>query len=189
MKFNELPDVCNYNTFLEDFAKSSLKVEKKACGVVREVLGIMIEKIAYGVVREVLGMMVEKRTLIVRKEFGLPNKLRAMIVEKRACGVVREVLGMMVEKRTLIVRKEVGLPNKLRAMIVRHPELMIIRERRKASINGPSDCVNNDNDEDVDYDDGFENLFDSEDLGLDSKFHDDDNESIELYANGGNDEF
>ena len=69
MKFNEMPDVRPYNTSLEDFAKSSIEAEKRACGVVREVLG----------------MMVDKRTLIdylthFRKEFGLPNKLRAMIV-------------------------------------------------------------------------------------------------------------
>lgn len=43
------------------------------------------EKRACAVVREVLGMTVEKRTLVdhlthFRKEFGLPNKLRAMLI-------------------------------------------------------------------------------------------------------------
>ncbi|XWS09271.1 hypothetical protein CRYUN_Cryun40dG0071600 [Craigia yunnanensis] len=105
-------------------------------------------------------------------ELAIPLKLpqvnlfakSSIEAEKRACGVVREVLGMMVEKRTLIdhlthFRKEFGLPNKLRAMIVRH----------SCSI--------------------FENLFDSDDSNLDYDFHDDDNESTQLYANGGNGEF
>ncbi|KAK1273816.1 hypothetical protein QJS04_geneDACA012432 [Acorus gramineus] len=45
----------------------------------------MEEKRACGVVREVLGMTVERRTLInhlthFRKEFRLPNRLRGMLV-------------------------------------------------------------------------------------------------------------
>lgn len=69
IKFEELPDVCPYNTSSEEFVKETIEAEKRACAVVREVLG----------------MTVEKRTLIdhlthFRKEFGFPNKLRGMIV-------------------------------------------------------------------------------------------------------------
>ncbi|KAJ8526373.1 hypothetical protein K7X08_028850 [Anisodus acutangulus] len=69
IKFKELPDVCPYKTKVNDFYKESINAEKRACAVVREVLG----------------MMVEKRTLVdhlthFRKEFGLPNKLRGMLI-------------------------------------------------------------------------------------------------------------
>lgn len=69
IKFNELPSVCPYNTPMGELAKESIEADKRACAVVREVLG----------------MTVEKRTLVdhlthFRKEFGLPNKLRGMLV-------------------------------------------------------------------------------------------------------------
>uniref|UniRef100_A0A7C9AKG8 PORR domain-containing protein n=1 Tax=Opuntia streptacantha TaxID=393608 RepID=A0A7C9AKG8_OPUST len=69
IKFGELPDICPYTTSIEEFPKNSLEAEKRACSVVREILG----------------MTVEKRTLIdhlthFRKDFGLPNKLRSMLV-------------------------------------------------------------------------------------------------------------
>ncbi|KAG5580580.1 hypothetical protein H5410_051207 [Solanum commersonii] len=69
IKFKELPDVCPYKTRVNDFYKESINAEKRACAVVREILG----------------MMVEKRTLVdhlthFRKEFGLPNRLRAMLI-------------------------------------------------------------------------------------------------------------
>ncbi|KAI7983242.1 hypothetical protein LOK49_LG15G02401 [Camellia lanceoleosa] len=69
IKFGELPDMCPYKTPMGQLAKESIESEKRACAVVREVLG----------------MMVEKRTLVdhlthYRKEFGLPNKLRGMLV-------------------------------------------------------------------------------------------------------------
>lgn len=69
IKFREITDVCPYHTKVGEFPKESIKAEKRACDVVREILG----------------MMVEKRTLVdhlthFRKEFGLPNKLRAMLL-------------------------------------------------------------------------------------------------------------
>lgn len=69
VKFGEVPDICPYNTSFQEFQKNSLQAEKRACSVVREILG----------------MTTEKRTLIdhlthFRKDFGLPNKLRAMLV-------------------------------------------------------------------------------------------------------------
>ncbi|KAL3520541.1 hypothetical protein ACH5RR_018690 [Cinchona calisaya] len=69
IKFEELSDVCPYKTKVECLRKESIEAEKRACALVREVLG----------------MTVEKRTLVdhlthFRKEFGLPNKLRGMLV-------------------------------------------------------------------------------------------------------------
>lgn len=69
IKFGELPDICPYTTCIEEFSKNSMEAEKRACNVVREILG----------------MTVEKRTLVdhlthFRKDFGLPNKLRGMLV-------------------------------------------------------------------------------------------------------------
>ncbi|KAK9725862.1 hypothetical protein RND81_05G174600 [Saponaria officinalis] len=69
LKFEELPDICPYTTSFEDYPKNSLEAEKRACSVVREILG----------------MTVEKRTLVdhlthFRKDFGLPNKLRSMLL-------------------------------------------------------------------------------------------------------------
>ncbi|MFQ6627940.1 hypothetical protein Gotur_007758 [Gossypium turneri] len=191
MKFNELPDICPYNTSLDDFPKSSLEAEKRACGVVREVLG----------------MMVEKRTLIdhlthFRKEFGLPNKLRAMIVRHPELFYV-SLKGMrdsvfLVEgfdDKGVLLEKDESLVIRDQLMALVAEGKRIRREKRKARINGTilDDCDNNDNVEvedgdydDGDYDDGFENLFDSEDSDLEYDFHDDDNESSMLYANGGN---
>ncbi|KAK9068702.1 hypothetical protein SSX86_012817 [Deinandra increscens subsp. villosa] len=69
IKFRDITDVCPYHTEVGEFPKESLKAEKRACEVVREILA----------------MMVEKRTLVdhlthFRKEFGLSNKLRAMLL-------------------------------------------------------------------------------------------------------------
>ncbi|KAK1426356.1 hypothetical protein QVD17_15027 [Tagetes erecta] len=69
VKFREITDVCPYRTKVGEFPKESIKAEKRACEVVREILG----------------MMVEKRTLVdhlthFRKEFGLSNKLRGMLL-------------------------------------------------------------------------------------------------------------
>lgn len=69
MKFEEFSDICPYKTKVEDLQKESTEAEKRACALVREVLG----------------MTVEKRTLVdhlthFRKEFGLSNKLRGMLV-------------------------------------------------------------------------------------------------------------
>ncbi|XP_021291912.1 protein ROOT PRIMORDIUM DEFECTIVE 1 isoform X1 [Herrania umbratica] len=187
MKFNELPDACPYSTSAEDFAKPSIEAEKRACGVVREVLG----------------MMVEKRTLIdhlthFRKEFGLPNKLRAMIVRHPELFYVSlkglrdsvflvegfDDKGVLLEKdESMVIRDQ------LMALVAEGKRMR--RERRKASINSVivGDYDDNENDEDAYYDDGFEDLFDSEDSDLDYDFDDDSNESNELSVNGGNGEF
>ncbi|PPD78499.1 hypothetical protein GOBAR_DD24572 [Gossypium barbadense] len=132
MKFNELPDICPYNTSLDDFPKSSLEAEKRACGVVREVLG----------------MMVEKRTLIdhlthFRKDFGLPNKLRAMIVRHPELFYV-SLKGMrdsvfLVEgfdDKGVLLEKDESLVIRDQLMALVAEGKRIRREKRKARING-----------------------------------------------------
>ncbi|KAK9138963.1 hypothetical protein Sjap_009557 [Stephania japonica] len=73
MKFQEMgEEVGLYRPYREEgmgIRPETMAAEKRACGVVREVLG----------------MTVERRTLVdhlthFRKDFGLPNKLRGMIV-------------------------------------------------------------------------------------------------------------
>ncbi|KAE8702971.1 ubiquitin-like-specific protease ESD4-like isoform X1 [Hibiscus syriacus] len=193
MKFNEVPDVCPYNTPLEDFAKSSIEAEKRACGVLREMLG----------------MMVEKRTLIdhlthFRKEFGLPNKLRAMIVRHPELFYV-SLKGMrdsvfLVEgfdDKGVLLEKDESLVIRDQLMALVAEGKRIRREKRNARIYGAIDGDHDSNDnievEDANYDDGdydgFENLFDSEDSDLDYDFLGDYSESSMLYANGGHAEF
>ncbi|KAE8734087.1 ubiquitin-like-specific protease ESD4-like isoform X1 [Hibiscus syriacus] len=194
MKFDEVPDVCPYNSSLEDFAMSFIEAEKRACGVVREVLG----------------MMVEKRTLIdhlthFRKEFGLPNKLRAMIVRHPELFYV-SLKGMrdsvfLVEgfnDKGVLLEKDESLVIRDQLMALVAEGKQIRREKRKARIYGAIDGDHDSNDnvevedadyDDSDYDDGFENLFNSEDSDLDYDFHDDDSGSSMLYANGANAEF
>ncbi|ERN14229.1 protein ROOT PRIMORDIUM DEFECTIVE 1 [Amborella trichopoda] len=67
-KFEEMNQVSPYSD-AKEFKPFTMEAEKRACGVVREVLGLTMEK----------------RTLVdhlthFRKDFGLPNRLRAMLV-------------------------------------------------------------------------------------------------------------
>lgn len=175
LKFKEIPDVCPYNTPVSDLPKESIGAEKRACLVVREVLG----------------MMVEKRTLIdhlthFRKEFVLPNKLRGMIMRHPELFYVSlkgqrdsvflvegfDDKGALLEKKETLVIKE-----KLMELVSESKRLR--RERRNARINNTeigdaSDEFEYD-DNDDDYDDGFQSLFESEDLYLD----DDGDEKVE----------
>ncbi|GMJ01753.1 LEFKOTHEA, embryo defective 1692 [Hibiscus trionum] len=197
MKFNEVPDVCPYNTSLEDFAKSSIEAENRACGVVREVLG----------------MMVEKRTLIDHlTHFRIQERLWATEqVESNDCetpGVVLREFERMrdsvflvegFDDKGVLLEKDESLVIRDQLMELVAEGKQIRREKKRARIYGAidGDHDNNDNVEvedanydDDDYDDGFENLFDSEysDLGFDFP-DDDDSESSMVYANGGNAEF
>lgn len=199
IKFGELQNVCPYSTAMEGLAKESIEAEKRACGVIREVLG----------------MMVEKRTLIdhlthFRKEFGLPNKLRALIVRHPELfyvslkGMRDSVLlveafddkGELLEKDEILIIKEklIGL--------VREGKRMR-RERRKCIINNDDNVnISNDNNNHDDaVDDNFndfinddhnvdlENIFDSEDAGLEYHFDDSTDESLETLHQGGREEF
>lgn len=177
LKFGELPNVCPYNTSIEEFAKESLEAEKRACAVVREVLGLMVEK----------------RTLIdhlthFRKEFGLSNKLRAMILRHPELfyvspkGIRDSVMlvegfdekGVLLEKDETLVIKE-----KLMELIKEGKKMR--RERRKQNIYGTfiDECSDDevddhdDDDDDDNDDDGFEDLFESADSDLEYHFDDD----------------
>lgn len=189
IKFGEMPDVCPYKTPVRELIKESIEAEKRACAVVREVLG----------------MTVEKRTLIdhlthFRKEFGLPNKLRGMIVRHPEIFYVSlkghrdsvllvegfDEKGMLLEKDKILEIRE-----KLMELVREGKRAR--RERRKAWVSNTTigEC-NDDRDDDfevdendADYDDGFENLFDSEFSDLE----DDDEDSNELLSYRENAEF
>ncbi|KAK4364373.1 hypothetical protein RND71_015731 [Anisodus tanguticus] len=156
IKFKELPDVCPYKTNLKDFYKESVNAEKRACGVVREVLG----------------MMVEKRTLVdhlthFRKEFGMPNRLRGMLIRHPEMFYV----SMKGQRDSVFLVEAYNDRGKLLErdeMLVLKDELMklvrkgkqIRRERRNAFAKG--DDVNEyfnqtgDDDDEVEDDDYFE---------------------------------
>lgn len=181
IKFGELPDVCPYNTSSEEFPKESLQAEKRACALVREVLG----------------MMVEKRTLIdhlthFRKDFGLSNNLRAMILRHPELFYVSpkgirnsvQLVEEFDEKGVLLKRDETLLIKEKLMELVREGKKMR-RERRKQSIFGNciDECCSDGGHDEVDEldnndDDGFENLFESADSDLD--YHFDDDGSFEL---------
>lgn len=179
VKLGDLPDVCPYNTCLEEFAKESVEAEKRACAVVREVLA----------------MTVEKRTLIdhlthFRKEFGLSNKLRGMIIRhpelfyvslKGLRDSVFLVEGFDENGKLLENDRTSFIKDQLMKLVSEAKRLR--RERRKRGKYGNDTGDSNDVDENDelldafdDYDDGFENVFDSEDSGFDYEFIDKDDE-------------
>lgn len=168
IKFGELPDVCPYKTKVEDLQKESIEAEKRACALVREVLG----------------MTVEKRTLVdhlthFRKEFGLPNKLRGMLVrhpelfyvslkgERDSVFLVEEYddRGVLLNKDEILVIKDqlIGLVNEGKRMR---------RDKRRSFIENDDtvdkhDHYSLDAEEDDDYDDygdGLDDLFESDDF-------------------------
>lgn len=162
VKFRESPSVCPYNSRVEDFAKTSIEAEKRACAVVREVLG----------------MMIERRTLIdhltqFRKEFGLPNKLRAMIARHPELFYVSlkglrdsVLLVESFDDRGVLLEKDNALVIKDELMKLASQGKGMRQERRNGSISGKVVSVDADNYhvEDVDCDDGFGNLFEPEDF-------------------------
>lgn len=172
IKFNELPDICPYTTPSEEIAKESLEAEKRACAVVREVLG----------------MTVERRTLIdhlthFRKDFGLPNKLRSMIIRhpelfyvsvKGQRDSVFLVEGFSDKGEPLERDESSAIKDQLMALVREGKRLR--REKRKARLSpcsiGESRTYVLEDDNgtlglsEEDYDDGFENLFDSFDSDM-----------------------
>ncbi|GAV59522.1 PORR domain-containing protein [Cephalotus follicularis] len=184
INFGELPDVCPYNTSLEELSKGSVEAEKRACSVVREVLG----------------MMVEKRTLMdhlthFRKEFGLPNKSRAMIVRHPELfylslkGLRDSVfLGEAFDEKGALLEKDETMVIKDQWFKLVREGKNIRREKRKISINKDNivdhdvgvDEVNNNGADEDSYDDGFENLFESDSSDLEFYFDDDNDANIEF---------
>lgn len=183
IKFREKPDVCPYKTNVVDLVKESIEAEKRACAVVREVLG----------------MTVEKRTLVdhlthFRKELGFPNKLRGMLVRHPEMFYVslkgqRDSVflvegyndkGALVEKGEILVIKDELME------LVREGKRMR-RERIKENIyidgnkNDFQLLDNQANDiyyDDSDFEDGLDDLFQLEDFGSEDDVDDDESENF-----------
>lgn len=185
IKFRDLPDVCPYNTPASELPKESLESEKRACAVVREVLG----------------MMIEKRTLIdhlthFRKDFGLSNKLRGMIVRHPELFYVslkgqRDSVFLVegFDDKGVLMEKDETLAIKNQWMKLLMEGKRMRREKRKAQIYDRkygNDHENNNHDHEMetdyddDYDDGFESLFQYEDLD----FEDESSEPSRNRSNG-----
>ncbi|KAK7250496.1 hypothetical protein RIF29_32971 [Crotalaria pallida] len=189
LKFEEMPEVCPYTNPADSLDKESIEAEKRACALVREVLG----------------MTIEKRTLVdhlthFRKEFGLSNKLRGMILRhpelfyvslkgQRDSVFLVERFG---EKGDLLEKDEIlVLQNKW--MDLARESKRMRRERRKGRIKDvgglsySNECNEDDSDDDgyddnlgIDnfkdsYDDGFEDIFEED---LDFEAEDDDHLSM-----------
>lgn len=164
-KFEEFTDVCPYNTKVGDLVKESLKAEKRACDVVREVLG----------------MMVEKRTLVdhlthFRKDFGLPNKLRGLLVRHPELFYVslkgqRDSVFLVEgydDKGVLLERDATTVTKELLLDLVNEGKRMRRERRRKGGITDSHIDhqqveVDDADDESDEYGDDLDNLFDSDD--------------------------
>lgn len=180
LKFNELPDICPYSVTVEELDKESMEAEKRACAVVREILG----------------MTVEKRCLIdhlthFRKDFGLSNKLRSMIIRHPELFYV-SVKGQrdsvfLVEgfddKGELLEKDDCSVIKAQLMNLVREGKKLRRLKRKGLEVNfdGSSSyaaaaALNCEHaiHGDEDYDDGFENLFDSDDSDMDVLFGDGD---------------
>lgn len=182
LRFGEIPDICPYKTPAMVLPKESIEAEKRACSVVREVLG----------------MTIEKRTLIdhlthFRMEFGLPNRLRGMIVRhpelfyvslKGQRDSVLLVEGYDEKGRLLEKNKSLEIREKLMELVREGKRTR--REKRRARINDTEiDGFNGDRDNEYetdDYDDGFENLVESEWSALEYN-HDENNEHLSYRDN------
>ncbi|XP_062107849.1 protein WHAT'S THIS FACTOR 1, chloroplastic [Humulus lupulus] len=194
IKFGEIPDVCPYKTPAAELVKESIEAEKRACAVVREVLG----------------MTIEKRTLIdhlthFRKEFGLSNKLRGMIIRhpelfyvslKGHRDSVLLVEGFDDNGRLLERDPSLDIREELMKLVIEGKRMR--RDRRRARWRGIEICDSNDDKHDEDHGDddddddcgdedgdGFENLFESEN----SIIEDGHDESSELLSYRENAEF
>ncbi|CAA7034994.1 unnamed protein product [Microthlaspi erraticum] len=190
IRFRDSPDVCPYNTSTECLASESIEAEKRACAVVREVLGLTVEK----------------RTLIdhlthFRNEFGLPNKLRSLVVRHPELFYV-SIKGTRDSVFLVEAYNDSGdLVEKDETSVIRERLLDLVQEgkrlrrerRRKGAILGDKsmkekrqDDDNSDgeiSDLDDEYEDGFENLFDSEDSGV--EYHFDEEDGDEAWVSSG----
>ncbi|CAM9002348.1 unnamed protein product [Rhodiola kirilowii] len=188
-KFDDIEDICPYKTPANDFEKESIEAEKRACAVVREILG----------------MTVEKRTLIdhlthFRKDFGLPNKLRGMIVrhpelfyvslkgERDSVFLVEayDDNGLLREKDELSIVKEklINLVREGKKMRRDRKEAFRMNNsygdytvsKKPEDISYAGDDIGYEFDAVDDYGDGLDSLFDFEDFDETSDDDDDDND-------------
>lgn len=189
-KFGDIEDICPYNVPANDFEKESIEAEKRACAVVREILGLTVEK----------------RTLIdhlthFRKDFGLPNKLRGMIVRHPELfyvsikgqrdsvflveayddnGLLREKDDLSIVKDKLInlvregkkIRRARKLASQMNNCLDDYTN--ISKDTRFEDLTYVSEEITNGVDDRGDYGDGLDSLFDFEDF--DDMSDDDDNE-------------
>ncbi|CAA0826465.1 Ubiquitin carboxyl-terminal hydrolase family protein [Striga hermonthica] len=165
VRFGEVPSVCPYGTIAVDLRKESVEAEKRACAVVREVLG----------------MTVEKKTLVdhlthFRKEFGLPNRLRGMLVRHPEMFYVslkgqRDSVFLVEgysEKGVLLDKDEILEIRDEMMRLVREGKRMRRERRREYMYGGVADARNLGDDEhfdefeDDDDDDGLDDLFEIE---------------------------
>ncbi|XP_017238481.1 protein WHAT'S THIS FACTOR 1 homolog, chloroplastic [Daucus carota subsp. sativus] len=182
IKFEEFTDVCPYNTKVGDLVKESLRAEKRACDVVREVLG----------------MTVEKRTLVdhlthFRRDFGLPNKLRGLLVRHPELFYVslkgqRDSVFLVEgydDKGVLLERDATTVTKELLLDLVNEGKRM----RRERRIKGDTTDRHIDlqqvefddaDDEPDEYGDDLDNLFESDD-DYGSGSNDDENQRDELF--------
>ncbi|XP_058102532.1 protein WHAT'S THIS FACTOR 1 homolog, chloroplastic [Magnolia sinica] len=180
IKFGELPEMSPYSMDGVGLlpAPHTMEAEKRACAVVREMLGLTVEK----------------RTLVdhlthFRKEFGLSNKVRGMLVRHPEMFYVsikgqRDSVFLVEaydERGQLVLKEE----DELLVAKERLMELVRIGKRIRRERRNRVDGVDNDEEEDDDdeeeeeeeddNDDGFEELFEAgieddwEDFGVDEE--------------------
>ncbi|XP_075514174.1 protein WHAT'S THIS FACTOR 1, chloroplastic [Primulina tabacum] len=168
IKFKEVPDVCPYTTNVGNLVKESIEAEKRACAVVREILG----------------MTVEKRTLVdhlthFRKELALPNKLRGMLIRHPELFYV-SIKGLrdsvfLVEgysEKGALLDKDETLVLKDQLVELMREGKRLRREKKREYLFGGADKCNArtmdpqvDNEDYDDYDDGLDYLFQLEESG------------------------
>lgn len=180
IKFEGFTDVCPYNTKVGDLVKESLRAEKRACDVVREVLG----------------MTVEKRTLVdhlthFRRDFGLPNKLRGLLVRHPELFYVslkgqRDSVFLVEgydDKGILLERDATSGTKEHLLKLVNEGKRMRLKRRKGDIIDSHTDHqqleVDDADDELDEYGDYLDNLFESDD-DYGSESNDDENERDNL---------
>lgn len=158
LRLRNLPDISPF----EDCDVESLSSE-------------MAEKRACAVVREILGMTIEKRTLLdhlthFRKDFGLPNRLRALLIRHPEMfyvsikGIRHSVyLAEAYDDNGKLIVKDELLKEKERMIeLVREGKRLRRAKRKGLDLDlGNDDSANAEEVEDVfEIEDGFEDLFD-----------------------------
>lgn len=184
IKFKELPDVCPYNTNPAELVKESMEAEKRACGVVREVLG----------------MAVEKRTLVdhlthFRKDFGLPNKLRGMLVRHPEMFYVslkgqRDTVFLVEgynDKGALVEKDEILVIKDEMTKLIRQGKMLRKESRKRECFFSETNLDNQQDHEEHYYDceDGLDDLFQLEDTNSEDEEEEDENYYEKLIWYGG----
>jgi Plant organelle RNA recognition domain len=186
LQLRNLPDISPF----DDCDVSSLSSE-------------MAEKRACAVVREILGMTIEKRTLIdhlthFRKDFGLPNRLRALLIRHPEMfyvsikGIRHSVYLAEAydDNGKLIVRDELLMEKERMVELIREGNRLRRAKRKGLDLDLVNDDVENDEEvgEEFEMGDGFEDLFevgigdDWEEIGVDSQEEEEENQVEEFWV-------